>query len=73
MGISRGFWRLSLVVGVCTLLATILWIDEPIGNLSIFYDLPLDMWLRLIGVFGVLPAASILAIGWVVAGFRNSN
>ena len=67
-GISRGWWRLSLVLGAACLIATLLWIGLPIASL---YELPILFMLRIIATFGILPAAFVLMIGWIVAGFRR--
>jgi apolipoprotein N-acyltransferase len=67
MGISRGFRRLSLVVAVLGA-ATIafIWLgnDAHPTTEQVLYGLSL---------FVIGPPIFILLLGWVAAGFQNSN
>ncbi len=67
MGISRGWWRLSFAAGLVCLIAALLWIGLPVSGLV---GLPVFFWLRLVAMFGILPAAVFLFLGWIVGGFR---
>jgi hypothetical protein len=73
LGISRGFWRLSLVIGLAGLIATAIWIESIGIPIETVYTFPILFLLRIVVTCAILPAAIVLLIGWVVAGFRNSN
>jgi hypothetical protein len=67
MGISRGFRRLSLFAAVLGLtIAFVMWANNPYSTFPAGAELIL-----IIGVFGGIPAALVLLLGWVVTGFRN--
>jgi len=67
MNISRGFRRLSLLAGFVGFgVIVFIWGDSnqmPSPTQLIFG----------LAIFGGLPAIFVLLLGWVVAGFRNSN
>ena len=63
-GISRGWWRLSLVVGLCSLFCLLALIWDDVRELDAW------TWIRITGTFGIFPAVTVILIGWVVAGFR---
>ncbi len=48
------------------------WIGA-VQNMNILTALNLEIWVRLVAFAGILPAALVLLVGWVVAGFRNPN
>ncbi len=67
MNISRGFRRLSVLVGLiglAVLLALIVF--EPPGP-------PGSILAWLFVLFVGMPVAMVLLLGWVIAGFRGSN
>jgi hypothetical protein len=72
VGISRGFRRLSILAGFAGLMLLLFSLDAS-GDLSGRFSPSAFEWLKLILLFGGIPAAFALLLGWVVAGFRKSN
>jgi hypothetical protein len=70
MGISRGFQRLSLMVGLVGLVVLLTLGFGIDGHLA---DEPVRVWVFLLAEFVAAPAIFVLLLGWVVAGFRNPN
>ena len=73
-GISRGFRRLSVAVGLTGLIIPTLFLFAPslLATGTNSRDMAL-VWLWLAVFFGGTPALFVLLVGWVVAGFRKAN
>ena len=68
--IARGFRRLSVLAALTGLAVLIVLGFGPEGVLP---TASMERWAWLLAVFVGLPAVGMLLLGWVVAGFRNSN
>jgi hypothetical protein len=67
MNISRGFRRLSILVGLIGFVAIVLiWLGHDIGP-------TVDQIILGLAFFVGAPVILVLALGWVIAGFQKSN
>lgn len=85
MNISRGFCRLSLVTAIIgTAFIVFCWIEGPPGQYRTIPNLAMGLFdfieYRIISnlamgllVFAAAPAVLVLLVGWVVAGFQESD
>ena len=67
MGISRGFRRLSVLVGIIGS-AFVLIVGFDNNRVP---EMSVSAFAGLLFVFVVAPVAFVLLLGWVVAGFRS--
>jgi Na+/serine symporter len=67
--ITRGFRRLSVLVGFIGLIAGFVFVAIKAQNLS---DVHPVGWLVVLALFVVAPVIITLLAGWVVAGFRSN-